>query len=139
MEISYSSLSKHWASWNNVGLVYILLSFVKFSYSFVVPLRMMAVSQRYNWRDITQFTLPINYYVNFLALQKRHVKLQMTIHKRASYLTLTPDQRACVKKLEQVILDSRYSHQLVVVESAAGTGLAIIFIVLQSKKTCKNN
>ncbi len=86
----------------------------------------MAVSQRFDWREISQFTMPINYYVNFLNLQKKHVKLQMTLHKRASYLTLTPDQRECIKKLDQVILNSRHSHQLVTVESAAGTGMTTI-------------
>lgn len=84
--------------------------------------QMMAVSQRYNWRDSSKFTMPTSYYVNFLDLQKKHVKLQMTLHKRASYLTLTSDQRTCLKKLDQVILDSKHSHQLVVVEAPAGTG-----------------
>lgn len=115
----YQSIGQVFSS---VGVVYILLTPQNFSYSCVIPQRMMAVSQRYDWREISQFSMPIDYYVNFLGLQKKHVRLQMTIHKRSSFLTLTPDQRACIKKLEQVIVDSKTTHQLVTLESPAGTG-----------------
>lgn len=84
----------------------------------------MAVSTRFNWRDQSQYSLPVTYYVNFLSLQKKHVKLKMTLHKNSSsYLFLTKDQQKCMERLDKVLLDSKKTHQVTILQAPAGTGL----------------
>lgn len=50
----------------------ISLHYCMFRYSRAILQRMIALSQRYNWRETSEFTMRTSYYKHFLALQKTY-------------------------------------------------------------------